>query len=256
MRFSPLLLAAALFGLTAPAFAATDRTKPDVALMKKAVVVLEHSQAIQSDSDIQLHGTGQGMTVTIREHVHFTRLRPNRFRADVTLFSPDGKPSALYIIVSDGKTVWTIDLYGKRYASAPLAEYRKSYNLGRHIAGLGFFGSLVVGSEDPKDDILRQLTVLLATQPDASGGTETVDGTPLHALGLVFGGYKTRFLLDPKTAAFRQLEFSGQEPQMHIALTEKITRQTLSPKLDPALYQFTPSAGLKQVPAIRIGFLP
>ena len=257
MHFSRAGLVACLLLSLTPAGAAPAKPKPDVALMKKCVAAIEHSRAVQSESDILINGIGQGMNTAFREHVHFTRLRPGRFRSDVSVVTLSTKSGAAYQIISDGKQVWTFNPAAREYAVTPLTEYTKSYNLGHHVAGLGLFGALVAGSGAAQDDTLQDLTVLLATQPGASGGTETVDGRPLHVLALDTGGrVRFRFLLDPLNARIQQLEFAGQEPQVAFSMTEKMTHQSLVPKLEAKMFQFTPPPGARRVATIRIGFLP
>ncbi len=246
----PLLLAPA-------ALAAPRQPKPDVALMKQCVAVIESSLAVQSESEIEMNGSGQGITRTFRERILFTRLRPGRFRADVTQTALVTKSRVQYQIISDGRQVWTFNPAGQEYAVTSLADYRKSYNLGRHVAGLGLFGALTVSSEDSQDDALQDLTSLLASQPGASGGTETVDGQVLQKLASGAGsGPQFRFLLNPKTIHFQQLGFTTQGPQVAFSMTETVLRQVFKPKLDPKTFQFTPPKGTRRVAAVSIGLLP
>ena len=244
MRLIRAGLAAILF-LPWPAAGATlTKTNMGVTLLQKSVARVEHSRSLQTESDIAIQGTGQGMTTVFREHVKFRRLSPGRFRSDVTLLTRYGKPSDFYTIISDGTTVWTIARAAGQYAVMPLTEYRQSYNLGHHIAALGLFGAMVIGSEDPRNDLLGHLSELASAQ---TGRTVRLD------LG---GGTGVRFLVDAPTRQFQELEFDKKNPQMTFTMTEKMEKQDFAPKLDLKQFGFTPPTGAKRVPSINIGLLP
>lgn len=229
----------------------------DLGPLRKAFGALRGSPSLQAQTEMRMDIAGPGMTAVIRESIHVTLKRPNKFRSEVTLRKPDGGAGAKYTVVSDGAQVWTYRPGTKQYSVVSRAAFEKAND---DFPVLGLFGSF---HTNPMVEAIVTLpegadqAFVAALKEDGStftGGPETVDGAELYAYTMVLTKEQItmRFFVEPRAARLARLEMKMKEGDLDIQMTETIRASSATPTLTAGTFQFTVPPGVQKVKKLSV----
>lgn len=223
----------------------------DIALFKRAVDAVRRNPVMHVVSEVTIGASGEGAQFSYTERLDVTTKLPGKFRSEITMLNPDGKPGPKIILVADGQKVWTYRPGLKQYSVVTLAQFSKTSD---DLPALALLCGIVGSLKSDKDDITdpaswdRRGTTMTVTN-------ETVQETPyrLFTLKAVKEGYTFRFHVDPATGLIRRVSLGGKENGMDFSVTETVERQEAVAAPDPSLFRFTPPRGTKKVAKVAVG---
>jgi outer membrane lipoprotein-sorting protein len=225
---------------------------PDLLPLKKALFPLSGEGLLQSDSNLQMSGSKQGLSFTFREEVKVIAKRPNRFRAELTQFSAAGVPQQKLLVVSDGSRVWTYRPGTRRYSVRSFAAFEAADD---DITALGLtVGGFFIGDAHVLAQALRMITRdnsaeflagLKQTGATISSRAESADGHDSLVYRMTLGqqGLAYRFTVDPATNRLTQADLSGAQKGTQFGFKETLVRLQVPATTPLSTFRFTPSPG-------------
>ena len=233
-------------------------TPLDLLPLKKALSPLDGTEAIQSHTRLQLSGSQQGVSVTLREDLQVTARYPNRFRADVTQYDAHGGPQKKLLVVSDGAEVWTYRPGLRQYSVTPLAAWKKASSdipaLGLIVGGfyLGDGRPLVQGfTRSTLDNTAEMPAVLGSLDVSLSRQTQSVDSQDdyVYSLTLAKQDFAYQFYVTTQASRLTRVDLSGTQSSIKFFYREDISWMTPHAPLPASFFRFVPPPAAAEVPA-------
>jgi len=252
LLFTLLLPVQALHTQASPPAAPSSAPPTDLLPLKKALFPLSGEGLLQSDSNLQMSGSKQGLSFTFREEVKVIAKRPNRFRAELTQFSAAGVPQQKLLVVCDGSRVWTYRPGTKRYSVRSFAAFEAADD---DVTALGLVvGSFFIGDAHALAQALQIITradsadflaglgdkgATISSRTESAGGHDSL----VYRMTLGRQGLAYRFAVDPATGQLTQAELTGAQKGIQIGFKETLTRLQVPAATPPGTFRFFPPPG-------------
>lgn len=229
----------------------------EIALFGKASSNFLRGDRYQTESKMQVTGKTANASFSMNFQLSSVVQSPNKFRNEITFLSDNNTIGQKASVISDGKQVWIYRPDLKQYSVSSYQKFDQSDDT--FFIGL----SAILYLQIPPDvrQILAQSSLTdpkvlaeLGLQNALKSSKQVVAGQTLHAYEYTDTkeGYQYSALIDPQTAAVRQLQVRGKSEGMNITITETILRRTPAPAIKANTFTFSPPQGSKQVEKLSI----
>ena len=243
---------------TAPPKASTSTT-PDLTLLSKAVGVFWQSDRTETNSQILLHGEGQGIDRNMSLQVNTIAQIGNKFQTQLVIAPIGSSPKITYTLVSNGKDVWIYRPDRRQYAKTTFAAFRASSNwLWTGVSSSVFLSLTAADRREMLLSLGTDRDVIKSVPPeqlkDLSGSERQIDGKNLYAYSYNFkdAGFSFDIFLQPQTASVQRIEFNGKVDDMNVKISEDILSRNPQVNITKKTFEFVPPKGVKKVKNLEI----
>ena len=186
---------------------------------------------------------------------------PNRFKSQLTFFSPNGLEGKAYDIISDGSQVWIYDYANNRYSVSdfePFLQTREGFLVG----ALSYF-YLNTRSNIGSSNIIANFLAKLPEQQllqyfqrysqlDLQNSVirdETIEGKTYKAyeIDVTNRGFKATAYIDLERENLERVHLSGTKNGLQLASKERIIDQTIPELISEDTFVFNPPENAEQV---------
>lgn len=231
---------------------------PDLELLSKALGVFWKTDRAETESQMTIDAKSDGVTVKMYARIKTIAQTGNKFATQLIFTSPEGKITATYQIVSNGKKVWIYRPDRRQYTETTTANFNNGAD--SFWIGTSSFLFMTIDEADRQEtmnNLARNniLTTLLKGQTaDLQGSKRKIEGEELYNYSYenktenwVFNG-----AVQPQTAAIKQIEIAGKSNEITFAIADKIISRNSNPTILKKTFRFSPPKGVKKVKSLEI----
>jgi outer membrane lipoprotein-sorting protein len=242
-----------------PAQQSSPATTPDLELLSKALGVFWKTDRAETESQMTIDAGSDGVNVKMYARIKTIAQTGNKFATQLVFTSPEGKITATYQIVSNGKKVWIYRPERRQYAEITTANFNNGAD--SFWIGTPSFLFMSISEADRRETMNNLagnnniLTSLLKGQTaDLQGIKRKFDGEELYNYtyenrteNWIFNGS-----VQPQTAALKQIEIAGKSNGVTFAIADKIISRNSNPTIFRKTFMFSPPKGVKKVKSLEI----
>ena len=237
--------------------------KPDLSLLVDATTNFLNGEAFQTESTIEITGSGSASNYQMRFRTNTIVQAPDRFRAEISLIPPSDQADRVdpnrTLVVSDGQRVWIYRADLKQYMSMAYSEFDRRND--SFAPGMSSMLYLIIAPEMKalatqglltSETIKNQLDDLATA--DLKGGNRRVNGEDLFVYEYSDRGnrYSYSAMINPLEKTLRGVQLKGGTPDLSITMTEIIQKRVANPQVIAETFRFTPPRDARQVRSLEI----
>ncbi|RUS97697.1 hypothetical protein DSM107003_15720 [Trichormus variabilis SAG 1403-4b] len=233
---------------------AQTETTPDLDSLAKTISNFFQPNSYLTESESLYTGKIQGSNFLVKTKTKTLAQSGGKFRSEIT-FTQEGESKQInYLLISDGKKVWTYQPDLKQYAVTPYERFTELFLIGNSSSI--FLGipedtrQVIAQSENSKSTLQEFGLNLLELQQEQ----RRVDGEELsiYTYKDSTNGLTIRGFIQSQTGNLKQMEMSGNMDGVDLVMIEKILQRTADPAMDAQTFTFTPPEGVKKVKSLSI----
>ncbi len=241
-----------------PAQQPSPATTPDLELLSKALGVFWKTDRAETESQMTIDAGSDGVKVKMYARIKTIAQTGNKFATQLIFTSPEGKVTATYQIVSNGKKVWIYRPERRQYAEISTANFNSGSD--SFWIGTSSFLFMSINEADRRETISNLagnniLTTILKGQTgDLQGSKRQFEGEELYNYSYENKTENWTFnsSVQPQTAALKQIEIAGKSNGVTFAIADKIISRNSNPTIFRKTFRFSPPKGVKKVKSLEI----
>ncbi len=232
---------------------------PDLGLLTRALGVFWKTDRAETESQMTIDAGSDGVNVKMYARIKTIAQTGNKFATELIFTSPEGKITATYQIISNGKKVWIYRPERRQYTETTIANFNNGSD--SFWIGTSSFLFMSINEADRRETMSNLagnnniLTSLLKGQTgDLQGTRRKLEGEELYNYSYENKTENWIFnsSVQPETAAVKQIEIAGKSNGVTFAIADKIISRNSNPTILRKTFRFSPPRGTKKVKSLEI----
>ena len=232
--------------------------KVDYSLLIRAMRQFLASDRYLLESKLTLSAKAPGVTMASVARIQTISAEPNQFRTRISFTNRENEQGREYLLVSNGKQVWTYNVEQNVYAVVEYQQFQRAKD--NFMTGmLSRLFSTIRNSAGPHNISLlvnvpeAKLIEILETQLADSVSGLTTDTQRLDGKNYTTyfyhdqnKGYQMRAFIDVKTSEIRHFQVANQgNKELDFKIAEQVIHRSIPPSVPANAFRFVPPAGAK-----------
>ncbi|HLO85119.1 MAG TPA: hypothetical protein VK203_08930 [Nostocaceae cyanobacterium] len=225
-------------------------------LLVKAITKFWQSDRYLTESQSLITAKTQGGDFKFKINTKTIVQAGGKFRSEIFFTEIEDQTKQQYVVISDGKKVWTYNPVSQEYSISSSDNFQESFLIG--VSSLVFIQFpeearvAISQNQSSSEKILQEIGLLDNTRLKEEQGIVDNQQVSVYRYTEPEDGFNFSAFIEPVEGIVKQVQFGGQSSGFDILITEKILQRTSQPVTTAQTFKFSPPLGAKQVKSLSI----